>query len=228
MEQFSWLSWAFDKHVINSLLAGAMGFTIGMERAFRDKGAGIRTHSLVAMGSAFFTSVYLEGMILFPDDKIGLPPIVSAIGFLGAGAILKEQNRIVGLTTAATIWVTSGIGMICGLGLHFVAAKWTVIVLLFMFLSRDFVDWFRPKRKRWVLKAQTTLAEEEHQALNGVIALLKARKLDIKSISHLQEPDKHGFEIEFRSLGVFEISSFTEAVFAAVGEIDLSVKERTN
>ena len=105
-----------EEYIIRILLAAAVGGAIGLERAYHDKSAGFRTMILIATGSAFF-------MIM--SDVIGEPiqdnariaaALVSGIGFLGAGVIIKNGTGISGLTTAASIWLVASLGM--GMGME--------------------------------------------------------------------------------------------------------------
>ncbi len=114
-----------------ALLAGL----IGWDRAVANKPAGIRTHMLVGMGAALFTgaSILILGDA-FEDvrgDAVRIPAaIVTGVGFLGAGAILRSGERIRGLTTAAGIWVTAAIGLLVGSGYWIIAIGGTVLVLV--------------------------------------------------------------------------------------------------
>ena len=116
------------------LLAAVLGAGIGIEREIHDHPAGVRTHLLVALGSALFTVLSIVG---FPSaDGTATDPsrvaaqIVTGIGFLGAGAILKYGPTIRGLTTAASLWAAAGIGMAAGAGLPVLGIAATVIVLV--------------------------------------------------------------------------------------------------
>jgi len=116
------------------LLASILGAVIGIEREIHDHPAGIRTHLLVALGSALFTVLSIVG---FPaadgratDPSRVAAQIVTGIGFLGAGAILKYGPTVRGLTTAASLWAAAGIGMAAGAGLPFLGIAATVVVLL--------------------------------------------------------------------------------------------------
>src|SRR5260221_10585244 len=103
------------------LVAAGLGLAIGFEREIHGHPAGLRTHMLVALGSALFTVLSING---FRDQAPGVAvdptriaaQIVSGIGFLGAGAILKDGIVIRGLTTAASLWATSAVGMAAGGG----------------------------------------------------------------------------------------------------------------
>jgi uncharacterized membrane protein YhiD involved in acid resistance len=116
------------------LLAAVLGAVIGIEREIHDHPAGIHTHLLVSLGSALFTVLSIVG---FPSaDGTATDPsrvaaqIVTGIGFLGAGAILKYGPTVRGLTTAASLWAAAGIGMSAGAGLPVLGLAATVIVLV--------------------------------------------------------------------------------------------------
>jgi putative Mg2+ transporter-C (MgtC) family protein len=111
------------------LMACAMGAVIGIEREWRHKASGLRTNMLICMGAALFTvlSAVVAGEESSNKAQIA-SNIVQGIGFLGAGLILHTRSRVLGLTSAATVWVVAAIGMACGAGLYVEAAIATVIV----------------------------------------------------------------------------------------------------
>ena len=117
------------------LLAAALGGAIGLEREFRHTPAGLRTNMLIALGSARFSVMSIDlGAAAGSPDRIAAQ-VVTGIGFLGAGAILRSGRNVHGLTTAATIWVNAAIGMAAGLGAYAVAsvaAAITLVVLAFL------------------------------------------------------------------------------------------------
>ncbi|MEX2220257.1 MAG: MgtC/SapB family protein [Candidatus Rokuibacteriota bacterium] len=102
------------KLVLAALLGGAMGW----ERELKGKAAGLRTHMLVAVGAALFVMAPLEAGVPLGDLTRVMQGVAAGIGFVGAGAILKmsDQGQVVGLTTAAGIWMTAAIGMAVGTG----------------------------------------------------------------------------------------------------------------
>ena len=107
-----------------------LGGIVGIEREFRSKDAGFRTHFLVALGSALFVvSQYGFGIDLKDSSRVAAQ-VVSGIGFLGAGTIIFQKNMVRGLTTAAGLWVTAAIGLACGTGMYAAAAIATVMILL--------------------------------------------------------------------------------------------------
>jgi putative Mg2+ transporter-C (MgtC) family protein len=113
------------------LMACAMGGLVGLEREWRHKDSGLRTNMLICMGSALFTimSEVLAGAGGTNRGQVAAN-IVQGIGFLGAGLILHTKNRVLGLTSAATVFVVAAIGMTCGAGLYVEALISTVLVLL--------------------------------------------------------------------------------------------------
>ena len=113
------------------LMASGMGAAVGLEREWRHKDSGLRTNILICMGSALFTimSVVIAGDNSPNRGQIA-SNIVQGIGFLGAGLILHTKNRVLGLTSAATVWVVAAIGITCGAGLYIVALLATVLVLI--------------------------------------------------------------------------------------------------
>lgn len=133
--------------VARMLIACAMGAVIGWERERRHKASGLRTNMLICMGAALFTtlSAVLAGD-LSPNRGQVASNIVQGIGFLGAGLILHSRSRVLGLTSAATVWVVAAIGMACGTGLYIEAIFATVIVytaLRFVGLMESQANWKR-------------------------------------------------------------------------------------
>lgn len=113
------------------LTAIALGGALGLERESKGRAAGLKTHILVSVGSALFVLAPLQMGVAPGDVTRVMQGIVSGIGFLGAGAILKLDNeeRIQGLTTAAGIWLTSAIGMAAGMGMYLAAGFTTLAAL---------------------------------------------------------------------------------------------------
>lgn len=122
------------------IVAMALGGLIGMERDYRAKDAGFRTHFLVALGSALFclVSQYGFGMELKDSSRVAAQ-VVSGIGFLGAGTIIFQKNMVRGLTTAAGLWVTAAIGLACGTGMYAAACITTILMLIGLELFSTYV-----------------------------------------------------------------------------------------
>lgn len=117
--------------VTRILLAAGLSGVLGLEREYHQKPAGLRTNILIGIGSTLFTilSVSFGQASLGSTDRVAAQ-IVTGIGFLGAGAILRSTHSVHGLTTAATIWVNAAIGTAVGVGMTGVAVGTTVVTLL--------------------------------------------------------------------------------------------------
>jgi len=112
------------------LLAAGLGALIGVEREWRHKPAGLRTHILIAVGSALFTTISIQvAAVSATPDRIAAQ-VVTGIGFIGAGAIMRSGAHVQGLTTAATIWVNAAVGMAAGAGEYMMASVATAITLV--------------------------------------------------------------------------------------------------
>jgi putative Mg2+ transporter-C (MgtC) family protein len=119
------------------LLAAALGGAIGIDREYHHRPSGVRTNVLICFGAAMFT--FLSAVIAgdaSPNRGQIASNIVQGIGFLGAGLILHNRDRVSGLTSAATVWAVASIGMACGAGLYFPAVFATVIVLIVLEMVR--------------------------------------------------------------------------------------------
>jgi putative Mg2+ transporter-C (MgtC) family protein len=123
--------------IVRIFVAAILGGLIGLEREYRAKEAGFRTHFLVAFGSALFMilSAYgFEGALVSPEHRLDVSRIaaqvVTGIGFIGAGTIIFQKNAVRGLTTAAGVWVVAAIGLTCGAGMYILATAATVLVLV--------------------------------------------------------------------------------------------------
>lgn len=114
------------------LIAAILGGVLGFEREQQGKAAGLRTHMLVAMGSAIFMIIPLQIGVQPAELTRVIQGMVTGVGFLGAGAILKadDESRVKGLTTAAGLWMTSAIGMTAGLGQETSAILCTLLALI--------------------------------------------------------------------------------------------------
>ncbi len=122
--------------LLDILLAGVLGFLIGLERKFRSKEAGIRTHTIVCLASALFMviSKHAFGDTEKYDPARVAAQIIPGIGFLGAGMIVYRKNVVHGLTTAAGVWATAGVGMACGGKLYIIAIATAAILISFQFM----------------------------------------------------------------------------------------------
>jgi putative Mg2+ transporter-C (MgtC) family protein len=157
------LGW--DDVTLRLLVAAVLGGAIGLERELREREAGLRTHLLVSLGAAVFTVVSAYGFGGFQyglETGITRDPtriaaqIVTGIGFLGAGAIIRQGLSVRGLTTAATLWVVAAIGMASGAGYYSAAVVGTLIVIISLWplrlLAYRLVVQVRPEEGRLLLE----------------------------------------------------------------------------
>ena len=127
------MMWDF---ILRLFVAGILGAVVGLDREYRAKEAGYRTHFLVSLGSALimvvsqygFQDVILENSVSLDPSRVAAQ-VVSGIGFIGAGTIIIHRQLVRGLTTAASLWATAGIGLAAGAHMYIVAAAATVLTL---------------------------------------------------------------------------------------------------
>ncbi len=137
---------------IRILISAVFGFIIGLERKRRGKEAGVRTHTIMSIGSCLFTVISLNFSKALDFDPTRIAAqIISGIGFLGAGMIIFKKNEIHGLTTAAGIWVTAGVGMACGAGLYVIAIIATILIMISQWLLHTDIKIFS-KAKYYIIK----------------------------------------------------------------------------
>ena len=127
------LQWS---NLIAILLAIGLGGAIGFERQMSGKAAGLRTNTLICLGAAMFTLISKQ--LAGPSDPGThiAAQIVTGVGFLGAGAIIRDRGGVHGLTTAATIWLVSSVGMACGAHFYGLAVTVAVIAIIILFALR--------------------------------------------------------------------------------------------
>lgn len=141
-----WLSPQDREMILRLFLATVFGSFIGVERELHGKVAGFRTHALVSLGAALIMTVSIDiyaayrGAASVDPSRIAAQ-VVSGIGFLGAGAIIRFRTGISGLTTAASLWVASGVGLACGAGFFKPALVATLLTLLVLALFGTLGRW---------------------------------------------------------------------------------------
>ncbi|HEY7175867.1 MAG TPA: MgtC/SapB family protein [Micromonosporaceae bacterium] len=145
------------------LLAAGLGAVIGTERELSAQSAGLRTHMLVCLGAAVFT---LTGAITIHTDPTRIAAqVVTGIGFLGAGAILREGTGVRGLTTAASLWLTAAIGVAVGLRDWTAAITSTIVGILVLLLVKVFERGVLPRRRL----LEITLTVDSEAPIDGVV-----------------------------------------------------------
>jgi putative Mg2+ transporter-C (MgtC) family protein len=166
---------SFHEILVRLLIAGALGAAIGVERDLRRRPAGIRTSMFVCMAAALFTVLSGELGHRWGDNgstRIA-SNIVQGIGFLGAGAILRDSGGVVGMTTAATIFIEAAIGMAVGGGLYAVAGSATLIVLFALIVLAWLADRFGIKGRAMIFRMTTSHAESVAGEVQRFLAALR-------------------------------------------------------
>ncbi len=194
------LNW--DELLLRLALAAVLGGLIGIERELREREAGLRTHLLVALGSALFTIVGAYGFHAFLESGQSVvradptriaAQIVTGIGFLGAGAIIRQGLSVRGLTTAATLWVVAAVGLAAGAGYYSAATITTAVVLVALWplriIAYRILRRYRPDDGRLLVELPAG------QPLGEVIDEIEHVGARIDSIDVSQEGDRRRLEL---------------------------------
>jgi putative Mg2+ transporter-C (MgtC) family protein len=172
------------EYVVRIIVAVILGGVIGLERELRDKPAGLRTIMLICLGACIFTIA--SEIVGGPDwntTRIAAQ-IVTGIGFLGAGAIIRDRQAVFGLTTAATIWAVAAIGMTVGFGLLALAIFGTIAILLALLIF-DFIEHGVGKYRD--IQEYHIVTSKTDDALDRVDALFKEARLNARKRSYHEE-----------------------------------------
>jgi putative Mg2+ transporter-C (MgtC) family protein len=178
------------------LFALAIGGLIGLEREFGQHSAGFRTHILVCLGSALIMLLSLYGFGIFMNEpNVRADParlaaqVISGIGFLGAGTILRTGNSISGLTTAASLWVVAALGLAVGAGFYYGATLTAVLVLICLFVLNKLEKVFSKKRKVTEL---TVVMNESGGIIQRVMDKVKPLQASLSNLSTVDDPSRAG------------------------------------
>ncbi len=182
------------------LLAVILGGSVGFERESHNRPAGFRTHILVCTGSALIMMVSAYGFsgLLGPgfvsDPGRIAAGVVTGIGFLGAGTIIQQRGGVRGLTTAATIWVVSGIGLAAGVGFYAGAVFTTIFVLISLLSLRRFEKYFFSRRR---MKSLLVKGVDQPGLLGGIGAVLGNLMVNIRrsEMSELEQTEEGGLAL---------------------------------
>lgn len=134
--------------IIRMLVATGVGAAVGLERQINNKSAGLRTNTLVALGSCVFVLISVRLLSEGGDPTRIIGQVVTGIGFLGAVVILHRGANVQGLTTAATIWCSASLGCLAGLGYFFEAAIAALLIIIINFAFKKADKWFDEEKKR--------------------------------------------------------------------------------
>jgi len=194
--------------VIRFAVAVALAGAIGVEREISGQPAGLRTHITLGLGAAMFGLISVHGFDAYVagrntnnyqiDVSRVASQVVVGVGFLGAGAILKEGASIRGLTTAASLWATAAVGLACGLGNFFAATAGGVALLLSLIFLRAPRGWVR---RRLARSLQTVIIHIKHGANPSevVSALHEIDGCDVRSLSIRREDEGITIEADLKA-----------------------------
>ena len=167
--------------LLKALLALAAGVILGSEREFKDKAAGLKTISVICLGSALFAIIsYKVGFADNETTRIA-SYIVSGVGFIGAGVIFKDGANVSGLTTAGIIWVAAAVGTAIGFGEFYLAATFMAASLLVVFSGPLIDKLFKAKKQQRKMSFTIERRHQEHK--NKILAALTAHGVDIDDIN---------------------------------------------
>ncbi|CDF58455.1 MgtC/SapB family protein [Thermobrachium celere] len=203
--------------VFKLILSLLLGGIVGYEREFKNRPAGLRTHVLVCLGATLVQIISIDyykvnGVTNYDPMRLGAQ-VISGIGFLGAGTILKEGVNVKGLTTAASIWAVACIGLAVGSGLYFEG----IITTLFIYFC---LRWFKKIEKRIIAGKRYVvfkmIAKDQPGVIGEIASILGKKKINITNIE-LEKIDDYYVEIEISTnllymQNVNEILSILEGV----------------
>ncbi|MDP5272757.1 MgtC/SapB family protein [Chengkuizengella axinellae] len=170
-------------------LASLLGFIIGLERELRKKPIGLKTCFVLAVSSCVLTIVSIESAYLFEKtDGLVMDPlrlaaqIVTGVGFIGAGVILRRNNDVIsGLTTAAMLWGASGLGIAVGAGFFYESIIGALFILIGVEMVPFLMKWIGPKSLR-MKENKLRIVIEDNQILTDIIKEIKQKKINIKHV----------------------------------------------
>jgi len=199
----------FGEVLLPVVLAGVFGGAIGAEREIREREAGLRTHMLVSIGAALFTLVSAYGFsdfhfsnrsgITYDPTRIAAQ-VVTGIGFLGAGAIIRQGLSVRGLTTAASLWVVAAIGLATGAGYYSAALITTVVVLVSLWPLRIIAFRLFERVRPGELRLEVELQSGESPSV--LLEPLEARGVAVRSFEVEDATDRRRVALDVRATGV--------------------------
>ncbi len=207
--------------IIPCTLALLFGGIIGLQREKAERPAGLRTHALVCLGSTVFTLISYMGFSSIGygsvDPSRVAAGIITGIGFIGAGAIFRQGTLIRGVTTAASIWIVSSIGMALGVKLYYLAMVVTVLGFITLSILKYFEDRLINVPK-YSLKITTP---DSFTDLNKIINIIREEHIEIKSKEYKHDSEKHKkfFTISFTSKNI-DISTIIIKELSKLEEIE--------
>lgn len=202
------------------ILATLLGGLIGWEREMHARPAGFRTHILVSVGSTLFmlVSLYIHHLYLEADPARIASSIVSGIGFLGAGTIIREGVSVKGLTTAASLWTVSGIGMAVGGGFYFSALVTTTIVFIVLFFLNTWEQNWNQKKRHHTLLVEI---RDRPGLLDSMDTLFQLYRLTIDNVHMVARDGVKMASIQLKAPPGIQRNRVTEDLMRVEGMVQL-------
>ena len=190
--------WVQVEYLVRIFVAACLGLLIGSERKNRNKSAGIRTHVIVALGAALIMVVSKYGFmdVEKADAARVAAQVVSGIGFLGAGVIFVRNNLVNGLTTAAGIWATAGVGLALGAGMYVVGISSSLLVLLIQFVMHR-VAYFSDVASGGLIRMTLVKREGIVQSMEDYLQREKLSVISVKINKTKKDEVKLEFDVVF-------------------------------
>ena len=190
--------WVQVEYLLRIFVAACLGLLIGSERKNRNKSAGIRTHVIVALGAALIMVVSKYGFmdVEKADAARVAAQVVSGIGFLGAGVIFVRNNLVNGLTTAAGIWATAGVGLALGAGMYVVGISSALLVLLIQFVMHR-IAYFADVASGGLIRMTLVKREGIVQSMEDYLQREKLSVISVKINKTKKDEVKLEFDVVF-------------------------------
>lgn len=207
--------WAQMEYLLRIVIATVLGLIIGSERKNRNKSAGIRTHAIVALGAALMMVVSKYGFFDSEKGDAGrlAAQVVSGIGFLGAGVIFVRNNLVNGLTTAAGMWATAGVGLAMGSGMYAIGISSTLLMILTQFITHK-ISYFSNVASGGVI--HMTIVKKKG-AVEAMEEFLTKERVEIQGVK-INKNKKEEIKLEFDVL--FPPGFNKSALLAKIVEMD--------
>lgn len=207
--------------VFRILLSAGLGFVIGFERELYKRPAGLRTHILVCVASCLIMLISMYGFDSGDPGRVAAQ-VVSGIGFLGAGAILRSDKDIKGITTAATIWMSAAIGLACGNGLYFGAILTTILALIVLTAFRRVES--RMVNSSKYISSIYMIVKDKECTMSKLKEKLDKNNLSVNNFDYKNKEDKIEILIDFeKDTELNSIHLFIEEIEKEYNPIELKL-----
>ena len=218
-----------------------LGFLLGLERELTSKAAGLRTHILVCLGACVFTIISIYGFPTFAggdnvvvENSTGIrdtgrvaAQVVSGIGFIGAGAVLRNGPMIIGLTTAATLWLSAAIGMTCGVGLYGLAIITTISSVAVLTIIRVFERRLLPSSVKKTRRYKITVYcnGDDVNSIHDYLSTTVDHIEEFSSKRLIENPEKSKISVRFELLNKDTLKEMYTSIEKICATDSISVQE---